>query len=73
MEEEKIAKITSEQQENDRIMEEKHRARLETVERAVELIKKSNDERFYELKRGLILSEVQLIPEYNFIAQNKLK
>ena len=67
MEEEKIAKLTSEQQENDRILEEKHRARLEKVERAVELIKKSNDERFYELKRGLILSEVKFTPENNFI------
>ena len=37
MEEEKIAKLTSEQQENDRILEEKHRARLEKVDRAVEL------------------------------------
>ena len=66
MEEENIAKLTSEQQENDRILEEKHRARLEKVERAVELMKKSSDERFYELKRGLILSEVKLTPENNF-------
>ena len=66
MEEEKIAKLTSEQQENDRILEEKHRARLEKVEGAVELIKKSNDERFYELKRGLILSAVKFTPENNF-------
>ena len=66
MEEEKIAKLTSEQQENDRILEEKHRARLEKVERAVELMKKSSDERVYELKRGLILSEVKLTPENNF-------
>ena len=66
MEEEKVAKLTSEQQENDRILEEKHRTRLENVERAMELIKKSNDERFHELKRGLILSEVKLTPENNF-------
>ena len=58
IEEEKLQKEAMEEQEVARINEERDRVRREKVQKAEQLLKTHNDERYYELRKGFMMSEV---------------
>ena len=58
IEEEKLQKEAFEEQEVARIKEERDRVRREKVQKAEQLLKTHNDERYYELRKGFMMSEV---------------
>ena len=58
IEEEKLQKEAFEEQEVARINEERDKVRREKVQKAEQLLKTHNDERYYELRKGFMMSEV---------------